>query len=251
MRVAMLMTMVLAGCPEPVDTAIEPPVALPLQVVTPDAIEFGDVEMGRAASPRQVTISNPGAAPLDVYEIYVIAEDEPLGFSIGSVGGGQRIRAGGQGSFIVELIPNSLGAASGTVVIESNVTPPGEGFQLEVSANAVKADPAFTPDAIEVVDPSQSARLPIEIRNLGAATLRVTGASVTGSAAFGVDLDPSTNGSLPYEIETADETSGRPFRTIYVTYDAELAEGGDRAELSIGTNEWLEPESVIVLTAAE
>lgn len=241
----------VAGCPEPVDSDTEPPVSVPLQEVTPLELDFGKVKMGQEAPARQVTIQNVGTAALDVYDIYVDKDDEAAGFSIGSVGGGQRIRPGSAGTFVVHLIPNRPGPVSAVAVIESNATPPGDGLLLPLAAEGVKAELQVEPAAVEFVGAAELGRVEVVLRNRGEARLAVTNATITGSPAFGVDLNEAFNGTLPYDLEMADAGSGRPSKTLYVTYDPALAEGGDTGTLVIESDEWIRPTVSVPLTIGE
>ncbi|MFK7927553.1 MAG: choice-of-anchor D domain-containing protein [Myxococcota bacterium] len=248
MRISVLPLLLLAGCPEPEDPDTGAPELVPLQEVTPLQVDFGEVEIGRSAPPRQVTINNPGTAALDVYEIRIPPDDESEGFRIGSIGQSQRIRPGNSGTFVVELTPNGPGLASSVVVIESNVTPAGEALLIPVRAEVVQSMPEFTPAEIRVADASQSARVAIEIRNVGRALLEVRKFDIEGSPAFTFDLDPDRNGTLPLEIDTVVDGTGRPVRTVFVEFDPALAEGGDTGELVISTNEYGMPKRRIPLS---
>lgn len=235
MRLALIAPLLLVACPdEPVDTTPDVPVGA-LQVFTPDRVDFGRTPLGEEASPVQVTIGNPGDEPLDVYTIE-LTEPE-LGLSIGSVGDGQRIRAGSEGTFIVKLLPTAPGTITSQVRVSSNVTPPDDPAVLVITAEVVTAQIAADPTSITVEDVGSEGRFEVTLTNPGKALLTVTDVAVEGSEAFGVDPDTGRNGALPWELEP-DDGSGFPKRVVYATWDPSQATGTDSGTLVVTSDAW-------------
>jgi hypothetical protein len=248
MRTLTVLVVALAGCPaEPPPT--EPPPVRPEIVVEPTALSFGEHPIDAAPRALDITLNNPGRAPLDVYEIAV--DDPDAGFSLGlGWNGGVRIPAGSGRTFVVRFDPSVTGPTSTSVRVDSNATDADDPVVIPVEGVGVTATLDVV-DAVAFPSASEPGRESVELRNVGLAPLSMTAFDVTGSPAFGVDLDPDRNGDLPFGLNPADPETGRPFRTIFVTFDPELAEGGDVGTLVITSNDAASPIRSVALTTPE
>lgn len=236
------MVLLLTGCLPDEPDRVEPPVELPALELEPQALDFGDQPLGTATAGRDVLIRNTGAANLDVYEVGL--EDPTIGFTLGTLGQAFRIPPGSARSFVVRFEPTEPGLQQTLVTIVSNVdgrdapaTVPVEGVGVAASLSA--------PTSRTVTDAAIAEDVPIELRNVGDARLRIDSFELDGSPGFGLDLDEDRNGALPFELQPLDPETDRPVRTVFVTWDPALAEGADEATLSIGSNDWEHPVTTV------
>lgn len=246
MRAPWILLLLLSACPSSTeDTDPEEPVG-PLQQVEPGGVHFGTVPVGEAAPDIQVTLSNPGDAPLDVYDIAFTTEAS--GFELGTVGQGQRIRAGSAGTFVVRYLPEQTGSVTEELAITSNVTPAEAPRVLLVTAEVVAAALAVTPDRISV-DAAVSASVDVVLRNPGQADLTVENITIEGDPGFGIDLRVDRNGVLPFELPPSDPDSGLPSITVVVTWSPEASDGSGAAELVLESDAWGDERLVLPLSA--
>jgi len=236
----------LAACPDPSAPPIEPPVQRPVIQVTPAAVDFGQQQVGTEHPGRDVTIRNDGQAALDVYEILVVEPDEDFSVGLGWGSGGVRVPAGSARTFVVRFAPTRPEVYRSQIRVFSNASPRGNEVFIPIEGTGVSPRIDVV-DQVVVLDPTSPARIELELRNVGQARLAIQEFAVRGSPAFGIDLDPDRNGALPFELAPLDPDTDRPVRSVFVTWDADLAEGDDTAELSIRSNDFEHPVRTVAL----
>lgn len=246
MRAPWFLLLWAAACTPSLDDTDAEPVG-PLQQVDPTEVRFGTVPVGQEAPDIQVTIANPGDAPLDVYSIALTTEAPD--FDLGTVGQGQRIRAGSAGTFVVRFFPQTTGPVATGVAITSNVTPEDAPLVLPVTADVVSAALETVPGSI-AVDVATPSAVALELRNPGQAELEIAAINATGDPGFAVDLRVDRNGVLPFELAPTDPDTGRPAITIEVTWDPEASDGSRVGELVLQSNAWEQERLVVALSAA-
>ena len=248
MRAWMLLA-TLAGCtgeaPAETDTDTDPGTGEALQEFRPERADFEGVAVGEEAS-MDITVSNVGDGPLDVLEIALDDDDAP--FTVGALGQAQRVRPGGAASFVVTFSPDGPGLHESTVSVATSLTqdPP---FRFSVTGTGLVPGLTVAPDAVTLSTADMPARVPVVLTNPGEAELVIDAITVEGSPGFGVDLDPDTNGRLPLALAPVDPETGRPSRTVYVTWDPAAAEGDDTATLRITSSAWAAETVTVPLSA--
>jgi hypothetical protein len=218
----------------PTDTDTDPPVG-PVQTLEPASLDFRTLAVGESAS-ADVIIRNEGDEPLDIYEIRLTTDDTP--FELGTVGQGQRIRAGSAGSFVVTFAPDRPDTWTSAVEVQSNVTFETPA-QVPLTASAVAPALEVEPALVEV-EADTPARVPLVLRNRGDAPLTLYRMDPEGDPGFGVDPDPDTNGSLPFTLAPFDPETGRPTRTVFVTWLPRGSDASDVGNLAILSDAWPE-----------
>lgn len=239
----------LLGCPAgPDPIPNEQPVARPVMELSPATLDFGDQPVGTSTAGRDVQIRNTGDDNLDIYEIFVGEPDDA--FSIGTVGQAFRIPPGSARSFVVRFLPEAAGHYATDVLLVSNITPRGQEAQVLVKGVGVAAELDVAEEVV-VADLSEPASVPIELRNVGDVTLRLTDFDLSGNAGLGLDLDPDRNGVLPFELEPLNPDTGRPMRTIFVTWDPELADEEPGGVIEISSNDRNREVTPVVVVLGE
>ena len=245
MRLAIAL-LALTACPAPAPPVDEPPVQRPSISVVPTEIDFGDQAVGTEHPGQDITIRNDGQAALDVYEILVVEPAEDFSVGLGWGSGGVRVPAGSARTFVVRFAPTRPEVYRSQVRIFSNASLRGAEVFIPIEGRGV-APSLDVVDVVTVDDPSTPARIELELRNVGQARLDLDAFTVTGSPGFGVDLDPDRNGALPFELAPLDPQTGRPVRSVFITWDPALAVGGDTAELTIQSNDYDQPTRTVSL----
>lgn len=242
--------LVLAACPVPDSPPIDPPVRRPAIVVEPTEIDFGDQAVGTQHPGRDVTVRNEGDADLDVYEILVMEPDESFGVGLGWGSGGIRVPAGSARTFVVRFAPDRPEIYRSEVRVFSNASGRGNEVFIPIEGRGTSAVLDLV-EQVEIPDPTEPDRVELELRNVGQAGLSITEFTVSGNPGFGIDLDPDRNGSLPFDLAPLDPETGRPVRTVYVTWDPELADGAEPGELTVRSNDFGSPVRRVALVLAD
>ena len=189
--------------------------------VSPQRINFDDVDITNeeTQSSKRVTISNTCEGQLTIEKIQLTGQDINV--------------------FKFSNLEKVLLGESEVTSFEVTFTPPVAGeykARLEISSNdennptvGVRLDGAALSPVIEVTPESYDygapyigceAEMSVKIRNVGNTDLVVSGVQVFSAAdqEYSLDLDPLTNGSLPFVVAPYDKSRGEPVVDIWLDY---------------------------------
>jgi hypothetical protein len=210
-----------------------PPAPAPNIGVNPTSVNFGSAETGTTVD-RTLTISNTGTSALDVSSL----ASSDAAFTVIGPGTPFTVAAGGSTPVTLRFTAGAIGAASGTLTIESN-DPDEPAIQVQLSGTSTEP-PApriqVTPLSVEFgeVTIGATANRAIEVRNLGTADLQVTGLS-SSNAAFTV-VSPAVPATV---------TPGNAV-TVTVRF-APAAAQAESGELAISSNDAEAPTVAVSL----
>ncbi len=205
---------------------------LPKISVAPASIAFGDQRVGTTSAPTSVTISNPGTATLTVSAITGTAPFRAFGLVLPA-----NIAPGASAVFAVEFKPTAIGAAVGTVTIDSNAaTSP---TSLSLTGRGTGGVAVVSPSSIAFGSANVGATLSsnVTVRNDGNADLKVNSVAFAGTHA----ADFNTTTTLPITI--APGASG----TITLTFTPG-AIGARNGTANITTDDPITPGSSVSLS---
>jgi hypothetical protein len=167
------------------------PTVIPIPVVTPASLAFGNVLVGATSASQSLTLSNNGGATFTISSIAVSAP-----FSRVAGGCGASLAAGANCTITVTFSPTVLGLANGTVTISGNVTVTnspvalsGTGVAATHTASVSPSPLAFGNWAIGTTSPTQN----LTVTNTGNSNL--TGLSFTLGG--GLPFSRVTTGTFP------------------------------------------------------
>lgn len=201
--------------------------------VTPEKIEFGQVNVGDAPKIETVTVRNDGDAALQIESLALEDETKPYDISaIGSV----LIPPGTSTTFTVTYEAETSRKDDTKVLIGSN--DPDESvvkvpLTAEGVAPVIQLDPVSYDFGATYIGCELSSK--VIISNIGTADLVVSDFSyVTASNDLFFDDGSGTNGELPWTIAKGD------FKEVYVDY-APLDDYADEGFLSVESNDPIQP----------
>lgn len=154
-----------------------------LAVFDPAAVDFGDVRVGTGSALVRVTLRNDGTGPLAIAGFTTSA---PFGATV--VDCGASLAAGSACSVDVQFSPTAVGAASGTLSLQSDAATAPE---VALAGAGVSPLPVFDPTAVDfgsVLEGTTSAPSRVTLRNDGTGPLAITGFDTSGPFAS-VDVD--------------------------------------------------------------
>ncbi|HSH27162.1 MAG TPA: MBG domain-containing protein, partial [Wenzhouxiangella sp.] len=180
-----------------------------------DLIDFGQVEAHAISTPSTVTISNDGNADLTISDLSLAGADAAQ-FAIGNDNCSGTVTAGASCTFEVSFSPDSVGARSAEVLIESSASTSVDIVVLEGEGIPAQATVTLS-DLIQTYDgnpkPATVTTTPAGLSTVvtydGASTAPVNAGSYTVEANIAeTDYTGSATGTL--EIEAADQTIAFP-----------------------------------------
>jgi hypothetical protein len=223
----------------------------PVVSVTPAGHDFGNIEIGGAASPCVVRVTNTGDADLTVSAVGLSDTDH---FSL-DMGSGENPMTG-----LPVVIPATLSRtfgvhisslAAGTHKANLTITsddPDRSGTYVTIMGNVIEARPAIRLSASafffgSVAVGESSAPFSFSIINTGNAPLPIDRVTLTDSTNFSRDLNGGNNplGSLPVSIPAGES------RTITAAF-IPSADRGFSASLVIGSSNQVVAEVKVVLS---
>ncbi len=212
--------------------------------VTPESLGFGDVQVGQSETDT-VTVSNEGDADLSVSDVSVsgddgfsLADDAPTSFTLAP---------GEEQDLAVVFAPQSAGAQSGTLTIESDDADEGS-VDVELSGNGVEemveeGDIAVSPESLDFGDVllGESAEDSVVVSNEGNADLEISDLAIGGDNAedFAIQNAPSLPATLAPEdsltLVVAFTPSAAGSRAATLTIESDDADEGS-VEVALSGN---------------
>jgi len=193
---------------------------LPVAFLLPAQLSFANQAVGTTSAPLQLTLANPGAAPLSVGSVTVTGD-----FAVGNDGcGGTTVAVAASCVIDVTFTPTASGPRTGTVVIASNnvggtaVLPlSGQG---EGGAPAIDLSPSSLTFAPQIIKKPSKAQT-ISLTNSGDASLTISGIAIAGPNPSDYSQTNDCGTSLPVSatcsITVVFKPAGLDTRTAAVT----------------------------------
>ncbi|MFB6228520.1 MAG: choice-of-anchor D domain-containing protein, partial [Halobacteriales archaeon] len=197
----------------------------PSIAVTPDQIDFGEVNVGSTVT-ESVTVANEGNATLNISSVGISGPDTGA-FSVVSEGS-DTVAPGEETTIEVEFAPGSEGDFSAQLDIGSNDT--DESVDLSGTGEAAVRTPsiAVDPDQIDFgeVNVNDTATESVTVTNEGNATLAISSVGISGADA----------GAFSVVSEGSDTVAPGETTTIEVEFAPDSA-GDFSAQLDIESND--------------
>ena len=188
--------------------------------VTPASLSFGSVQVGSGQTLSE-TLTNIGGSSVTISQATVTG----AGFSASGLSLPATLAAGQSTTFKVRFAPQSGGAVSGYLSVNSDASSPASGVPLSgtgVTAGSLAASPSSLSFGTIQVGSSQT--LQETITNSGGSSLSISQATVTGSAfsASGLNLPLALAGgqSATFDITFAPQSGGSASGSLSVTSNA-------------------------------
>lgn len=191
--------------------------------INPRRIEFEAVSIADedfVPEERVVTVSNTCEGTLEIDRVQLGGNAPDGVFKVANLDE-VLLGAGETAQFTVTFEPQTSGDFSGRVTVRSNdAETPEETVRLEGQGIAPQIE--VTPDNYDYGSPyigCENGQV-FSITNQGNADLVVDGAEVFTASVeeFSVDLDPLTNGALPFTVAPYDSAQGGPIVDVYLDY---------------------------------
>lgn len=211
--------------------------AAPIAVVTPEALDFGNVTVGSAIAPRAVSIGNTGGAPLGFTAGIGITGANASDFSESSACS-STLAPESACSVSVKFAPQSPGAKSAILTISDNASGSPQAVALSGVATAVsqiQVSPTswgFAPESIGTQSPPET----IAVTNVGSLPVDFT-QNITITGANALDFSETTNCSLQSALQPSAQCA------INVTFTP-TASGTRAATLSVADSASSSPQTV-------
>jgi len=206
--------------------------------VTPERVAFGELAVeSETVAYQEVTIRNEGDAALQVGRMYL--EDDSSPFTIGALSS-PLIAPGATASFTVTFDPVTSAESATRVIIPSN-DPDEPEVAVNLTGLGIAPVIALSPETYDfgTLYIGCDTLVPVTVSNVGNAPLEVTEFEyVSASEDLVFDLDPASNGSLPWSI-APNET-----RTVYVGY-MPYDEREDEGFLTVASNDPFRPSAQV------
>ena len=206
-------------------------------------LHFGEQRMGEQAVPKQVRVGNLDDAPVEFQTAFVV--DESQGFYVDRPPSGVWIEPGEEVAFEVRWRPVRLGSHLTEVLVQTTLTPTGSQARLTADGTGIAGELAASPDTVTILRDATVASVPVALTNPGDVEVLLLEATSEGNPGVGVDLDPARNGELPIALPPTDPDTGRPSRTIFVTWSPDLDDGSPEATVTLRSDAWLDRERVV------
>jgi outer membrane protein assembly factor BamB len=170
--------------------------------VSPTSLDFGMQELGRRSSPRDLTVTNTGTAPLDITALALSGDPD---FAINGSGGSATLAPGATRTISLVFTPSSIGERRGTLAISHNATgSPASVALIGVGTNPPPPAPgvpaaSLSPTSLafgEQLLGGASAARTITIASNGSAPLVIGSIALTGSHAADFQLSGGSVGTI-------------------------------------------------------
>jgi len=223
-----------AGSPQSVTLTGTGTATAPAVSLTPTALTFAATPEETQTAAQVVTLKNTGSATLDITTI-VITGTNLASFVKTATTCGTTLTAGSSCTISVAMKPIATGALTATLEVIDNATGTPQTVKLtgtgtSVTAPVVSLTPtsiAFGAENIGVASATQ----PVTVKNIGTATLNLTGVTLTGtnptsfvdvtntcgttltvgsSCVVLVEMKPAVAGALTANLSFADNAAGTP-----------------------------------------
>jgi hypothetical protein len=144
--------------------------------VSPANLSFGSVGTGKSAS-QMIQLKNSGLANLTITQ----ATASGTGFSVSGITLPLTLTPGQSASFSAQYAPQTVGNATGSILIVSNA--PNSPASIALSGSGVQAGLSVTPGSLSFgsVGTGKSATQTIQLTNSGSASLTVSQVAATGT----------------------------------------------------------------------
>jgi hypothetical protein len=205
----------VGGCPAPAVT------------VDPALIDFGEHEVGTGSTPRTVTVTNSGTAPLSITSVIPSGDFD----IVGDLCSANSLLPGGSCTFSVRFTPTVEGPRSGEVSITSNAA--SSPHRVMLSGTGVRrglvvssASLMFGEQEVGTTSAAQS----VILTNSGTGSVTITSVTPTadyvvindlctaamltptGTCTFAVQFTPTVEGLRPSEVGITSNAAGSPHR---------------------------------------
>lgn len=184
--------------------------------ITPPTAKFGNVTVKSNAT-QTVRIANTGTEELNISE----AKIKGPGFSLSGLAAPTKLAAGASVNFTVAFQPTTSGAASGSIVIDSDAN--GAPMNLELSGTGVAESMKLTPSASSlsfgIVPVGKTETQEVKLTNAGNSDVTISSASVSGigfSASGGSNVTLGPNQSVTVTITFNPKGAGLQNGTLTV-----------------------------------
>ena len=148
----------------------------PALTVTPASESFGSVVVGSSGT-QTIQLTNSGTGTLSVTQVSASG----TGFSLGTLTLPISLAAGQSSSFSVQFLPQSAGAATGSVTVASNA--PNSPATVPLSGTGVAATPALTANptslAFGSINAGSSSSKTVTLTNSGNVSVTISGVTVS------------------------------------------------------------------------
>jgi sugar lactone lactonase YvrE len=205
----------------------------PQLTLNPNPANFGSQTVGTTSAPLTVTLSNPGAAPLQIISTTLGGANQSEFQETGETCQTQ-VAAGANCTFTFIFTPTATGARTATLVFVDNATDTPQTLTLNGNGTAAAA-PQATLNPNPVAFPStavgaSSQTMTMSLGNPGNATLNITSISITGANASSfsetnncaatlaldssciitITFKPTTTGALTASVTVVDNAANSP-----------------------------------------
>ena len=210
-------------------------VAVPAVSISPATLAFGNQTVGYTSSAMTITVTNSGAAMLNVSSV-AIGGTNPSDFAVFTDAcTGAAVAPAAACAVQIKFIPSATGARGGTFSVASDA--PGSPHSSSLSGNGIAPAPGITLTPANLSFPSRSVGTTspaqtITVTNSGTANLTVSATTISGtnasnfakvsdtcaggtivpaaSCAVGITFSPSLGGSRTATLSFADNAAGSP-----------------------------------------
>ena len=219
----------------------------PVAFLTPGQLNFGDQAVGTTSAALQVTLANPGAAPLTIGSATATGD-----FAVSDNGCGATLGVNASCVIDVTFTPTEAGPRSGALVIASNNVGGTAMFPLsgvgEGGGAAVTLSPSsltFAPQLIKKASPAQT----VSLTNSGTAPLTINGITIQGANATDYSETSDCGSSLAVNatcaIKVVFKPTGIDARTASLTITDNAGDSPQSVPLSgVGTQVKITPGAI-------
>jgi hypothetical protein len=151
----------------------------PVTSFSPPSLSFPSTPIKTASAPLNLTLSNPGGAPLTISNI-AVGGTNASDFTITANGCGSSLAAGGKCTISVTFTPAAVGTRSGSIVVTDNACMSPQTIALSGKGSEIAMSPSPVNFGDETVG-TTSAPLTVTVTNNGTKAVTVTKATITGT----------------------------------------------------------------------
>ncbi len=226
-------------------TGTAPPIDIDVQ---PTSVAFGQVRRNSGSTPANIAVGNIGGATMTVSSVAV---GGPFAITVGPTGS-YTVGAGAVQGYEVTCNPTTLGALSGTFVVNSDdpVTPT---VSVPLSCSGIDSALDINPNPIQI--PTTRVGEPrtqsITLTNSGTANMMLQSVALTGTDMQMISAPPANTALAPGASATAQvrfgaTASGQVTGMIAVGYD-NLSRSGSISANALDTSMSLTPDGTVDL----
>jgi hypothetical protein len=211
-------------------TGTAPPIDITLVQPGGASIDFGDVLVGEASSPRTITVRSDGGSQLDITGVAV----NGAGFAQASGTAPISLQQSQTTDYTVTCTPPAAGVTTGSFTITSN-DPDEANLPIALRCNGIQSALSVSPSpaALPVTRVGESSELDISLTNTGTAALTIESVGIVGDGLTIVQQPsmlalPAAGGAATMRIGFAPTGDGDVAGTLTVTYD-----GGQTRQIGV------------------